>query len=171
VLDQPDLLKALLPKIGVRDSRFVGFGNSPGDGQVVNWPFTSPFVDWDGFAQPFSSISGGSGDGGVVKPVEQPTKVTLDWASVFGSNYADEGVNPPLDAHIVDLPTLAGQPWTDRSCPPPRKLALSVAGKGFETDFDFAWACWWLGRVRPIFMSAGAVAAVAIFVRALRGGE
>lgn len=171
VASQPDLLKAILPKIGVRDSKFVDFGNSPGDGQVVNWPFTSPVVDWDGFAQPFAPISGGVGGGGVVKPVEQPTKVTLDWSLAFGTDYANEGANPPVAAHVVDLPTLAGQPWTDRSCPPPRKLAFSIAGKSFENDFDFGWACWWLGRVRPIFVSAGAVAAIAIFVRALRGGE
>jgi hypothetical protein len=166
VMSNPDLLNSLISKIGVRDSKFIAYGNSPGDGQEVDWPFDSPVIDWGGFEQPFDGAPLPEGETAVVKPEEKP--VSIDWSLLFGSDYANEGQDPPLDAHEVVLPALAGTPWTDRSCPPPRKLSFSIASVSFERDFTFSFVCDWFNRVRPLFLSAGAIFAISIFVRALK---
>ncbi len=169
VLFNPDLLRSLLPKIGVRDSAFLAYGNSPGDGQIVTWPFSRPVLDWVGFEQPFDDAPPYSGVGGsVVKPDEQPVVFDADWSAVFGEDYPDEGADPPLDSHVVDLPLLAGEPWTNRACPQPRVITMSFRGPPFDVSFNFDWACWWLNKIRPIFLSFGAILAIRIFLNALR---
>lgn len=168
VLSSPDILRSLLPKIGVRDSAFLAFGNSPGDGQVVTWPFSLPVLDWVGFEQPFDDAPPYSGGGSVVKPDEQPVLFSADWSVLFGKDYPDEGADPPLDSHVVDLPLLAGEPWTNRACPQPRVITMSFGGPPFDVSFNFDWACWWLNKIRPIFLSFGAIVAISIFLRAIK---
>lgn len=172
VAAKPDLVRAVAPKSAVTENPAVA--SIPGDGIPATWPMRSPSIDWPSVRAPWEP-NPNSGDpnaptpDGVTKPDPEtsPTLAKLDFSDAFGS-YGDPGPDPRLPTEVFELPSIMGDRWSDGTCPQPHQLDFRIFGREFTVSIDYKWICIVLAFLRPIFLAAGALMAIAIFVDALR---
>lgn len=172
VAAQPDLIKAVAPKIGVKDNA----ASSPvsGDRQPVSWPMRDPAVDWEDIRAPWDPNPNAADPtipptDGVTKPDPEstPPAVKLDFTDAFG-NFGDPAPDPRLPTEVFSFGDMLGVRWADGTCPRPHQLDFKIFGDSFTTSIDYKWICIVLAFLRPIFIAAGALLAIGIFVDALK---
>jgi hypothetical protein len=172
VAAQPDLVKAVAPKVGTYD-RSVVSAPVPGDAKPVRWPFNEPAIDWPLMRAPWEPDPNAvdptlpPADGGVTKPDAESSSLKLDFTDAFG-NFGDPGPNPRLPTELFTVDTLLGNRWSDGVCPRPHVLDMTLWGKDFSFSMDYKWVCIMLAFIRPIFLAVGALLSIGIFVDALR---